>query len=167
MRELYDSNSQAVKQHLKAKKFRINDPLSEQLVKSLCTKIFYTLAHYKMFDTLTGTISIGPVAITPYQSIVGDIRYIVEFFGLYEKPTIVHWNGKFDVAGKNKHSAFFINIEDFNVTNRLPPFVEFEQKVVKVLHDIEDQFFNVVKVDNTSDEIPAMHSHVDEEQECK
>ena len=171
MTVIYSSTSSAVRSLLKAKKFRIEDPLSEQLIRSLTTKVFYTLAHYKLLDKFEGVIDLGPVTIIPYRSILGDIRYLIELKSLQDSPVIVHWNGKFDQKIKNKHSSFFINVKDFNVTNCLDNFVAFEQRVVAALHAIENEFFEAVPInmhrhdadDSDTPEIPVMHTHVDEE----
>lgn len=153
---------------LRAKKFRIEDPLSEQLIRSLTTKVFYTLAHYKLLDKFEGVIDIGPVTIVPYRSILGDIRYLLEFKGLQDEAIVVQWNGKFEKKGKEKHSGFFISEKDFNVTNCLDTFVTFEQQVVAVLQAIENQFFEATKVNiqprSVEEETPVMHAHVDEEE---
>ena len=143
---IYDSNTPAVANILKQKKYKIADPLTDQLVKSLVTKIVYTLAHYKIFEEWSGTISLDGVTVTPYTSIVGDIRYIFELDGLQYNPIIVQWNGKINPARNSKHSGIYINVKNFNVTEDLDRFVEFEQRVVAKLHAIEDHFFSVQKV---------------------
>lgn len=150
MTMIYTSVSPEIKKILAKKKYRINDPLSAQLVRSLSTKVFYTLAHYKLFDSLEGSIDLGPIIITPYRSIVDDIRYIITLVGLQDDPIIVQWNGKFEKLTK-KTPDFFINVKDFNVTNNLESFVAFEQSVVATLHKIENDFFEPVKVANGND----------------
>jgi hypothetical protein len=152
-----------VKQVLRAKKFRIEDPLTEQLVKSLTTKVFYTLAHHKLLDICHdgGAIKVGDeVTILPYRSILNDIRYILKFHGLQDSDFIIQWNGKFEPKGKTKHSMFFVNEKNFNVTDCLDSFVEFEQKVVAALHKIENGFFGAFE--EVEAETPVMRSHVDE-----
>ena len=165
MTVIYSSTSSAVRSLLKAKKFRIEDPLSEQLVRSLTTKVFYTLAHYKLLDKFEGVIDLGPVTIIPYRSILGDIRYVLELKGLQDSAVVVQWNGKFEKLGKERHSDFFISEKDFNVTNCLDNFVAFEQQVVQVLQAIEAQFFEATKVNvaQREEETPVMHTHNDEE----
>lgn len=150
MTMIYTSVSPEIKKILAKKKYRIVDPLSEQLIRSLTTKVFYTLAHFKLFDELEGSIDLGPVIITPYRSIVGDIRYIITLVGLQDEPVIVQWNGKFEKLTK-KTPDFFISLKDFNVTNCLDNFVKFEQSVVAKLHDIENKFFKPEKVVNGND----------------
>lgn len=145
MSQIYNTNSTVIKSLLKGKKFKIDDSLTESLIRSLSTKIFYTLAHYKLFDKLEGAIELGDeVVIYPYQSVVDDIRYIIELKGLQESPIIVQWNGKFDINEKKKKALFFVNMENFNVTDSLDDFVAFEQRVVATLHTIEDDFFKAV-----------------------
>lgn len=174
MKQIFNISSDPVKSLLDKQKYRIKDPLTEQLVLSLTTKIFYTLANYKMFDKYEGVIDLGPVNVIPYRSILGDIRYLLELKGLQDSPVIIQWNGKFEQKGKKKHSAFFISEKDFNVTNCLDNFVSFEQQVVDVLQAIEQQFYGAIQGNIGSstrivpneppvEEIPVMHSHVDEE----
>ena len=173
MQMIFSHSSPVIKNLLAGEKFRITDSLSESLIRSLSTKIFYTLAHYKFFDKFEGAIELGnDLTIYPYRSILGDIRYLIELKSLQDTPIVVQWNGKFDMKVKSKHSSFFINVEDFNVTNCLDNFVAFEQRVVATLHNIENEFFKAVpvnmhrpRVDEDSDtpEIPVMHAHVDEE----
>ena len=175
MKQIFSMAVEPVKSLLESKKHRIADPLTEQLVISLTTKIFYTLANYKMFDKYEGIIDLGPVNVIPYRSILGDIRYLLELKGLQDSPVIIQWNGKFEQKGKKKHSAFFISEKDFNVTNCLDNFVAFEQQVVEVLQAIEQQFYGaiqgnigsttrIVPNEPAEEEIPVMHSHVDVEE---
>jgi len=172
MSMLFSHSSPVIKERLQGEKFRITDSLSESLIRSLSTKVFYTLAHYKLFDKFEGAIELGnDLVIYPYRSILGDIRYLIELKSLQDSPIIVHWNGKFDQKIKNKHSSFFINVKDFNVTNCLDNFVAFEQRVVAALHAIENEFFEAVPInmhrhdadDSDTPEIPVMHTHADEE----
>ena len=147
---LFSHNSPVIKELLKEEKFRISDSLSESLVRSLSTKVFYTLTHFKLFDKFEGAIELGnDLVIYPYRSILGDIRYLIELKSLQDSPIVVHWNGKFDQKLKNKHSSFFINVRDFNVTHCLDNFVAFEQRVVAALHAIENEFFDAIQINKT------------------
>lgn len=130
----------------KTKKFKIEDPLTEQLIKSLTTKIVYTLSHFGVLTEYKGTVDCEVFSVTPYTSMVGDTRFVLEFVGAFPEPLIVMWNGKFSIRRKSAHSGLFVNVKDLNVQNDLDKFVEYEQKVVGILQTIEKSFFEAVPV---------------------
>lgn len=156
-----------VDERLKRRKYKITDKLTEELIKSLTTKIVYTLSHYGVLSEYKGTVDCEVFTVTPYSSVLGDTRFIIELNGLQDTPFMIVWNGKFSIRRKSPHSGIFVTEKDFNVQNCLDSFVAFEQKVVNVLHQIEEHFFEAVPVNQhrpvVVEETPVMHAHVDEE----
>ena len=146
--KLLTYNSKGVKELLKRKKFKVEESLTEALLKSLATKVFYTLAHYKFFDRFGGTIQLanGIAEITPYRSVVGDVRYVFTLRPEGHKEIVVYWDGKMSLKSKSTASGVTVDQPDLNFVQDLDFFVKFEQKVVEALHAIEDQFFEAVPV---------------------
>ena len=152
--KLLTYNSKGVKELLKRKKFKVEESLTEALLKSLSTKVFYTLAHYKFFDKFGGTIQLGNgiAEITPYRSVLGDVRYIFTLRPEGHKEITVYWDGKMSLKSKTNSSGVTVDQPDLNFVQDLDFFVKFEQKVVEALHAIEDQFFEAVPVEISSRE---------------
>lgn len=126
---------------LKNKKFPIEDSLTNELIKSLVTKTFYTLHSAQIFTQYDGPIDIDDLTITPYRSVTGDLRFIVSFNTLYNVILHVFWNGKFDTKERGGKAKFFTSFP-YNASEDLDRFVAFEQRVVEKLKKIQDQFFS-------------------------
>lgn len=146
--QILSASSPYVKNLLSRKKFKVEESLTEALLKALSTKIFYTLAHYKLFDQLVGTIQLGEglAEITPYRSVLGDVRFIVKLKPAENEEIVVYWDGKMSLKSKTNSSGVTVDRPNLNFVSDLDRFVKFEQKVVEKLHAIEDQFFEAVPV---------------------
>ncbi len=145
---ILNHNAKEVKELLKRKKYKVEESLTEALLKALATKIFYTLAHYKLFDKFVGTIQLGEglAEITPYRSVLGDVRFIVELYPNESEKIVVYWDGKMSLKSKANSSGITVDRPNLNFVQNLDSFVAYEQKVVEQLHAIEDQFFEAVQV---------------------
>ena len=151
--QILSASNSVVKRLLQRKKFKVEESLTEALLKALSTKIFYTLAHYKLFDQLVGTIQLGEglAEITPYRSVLGDVRFIVKLRPVDNEEIVVYWDGKMSLKSKTNSSGITVDRPNLNFVNDLDRFVEFEQKVVEKLHAIEDQFFTAIPVNVGAD----------------
>ena len=147
--QILSASSPYVKNLLSRKKFKVEESLTEALLKALSTKIFYTLAHYKLFDQLVGTIQLGEglAEITPYRSVLGDVRFIVKLKPAENEEIVVYWDGKMSLKSKTNSSGVTVDRPNLDFSQNLDFFVQFEQKVVEQLHAIEDQFFEAIPVE--------------------
>lgn len=138
---IYNASHPVVKKLLSSKKFKVEDPLTGNLLRSLTTKIFYTLAHFKVFDNCEGTIAIGDaVKVIPYHDILGNVRYIICFSLESTGDIQVNWNGHVKAQGP---MGITVNKERLNFSADLQEFVDFEQQVVNGLQSIEAAHFEV------------------------
>ena len=151
--QMLTASSPAVKELLQRKKFKVEESLTEALLKALSTKVFYTLAHYKLFEKFVGTIQLGDglAEITPYHSVLGDVRFIIKLRPADNEEIVVYWDGKMSLKSKTNTSGIAVDRPNLNFVSDLDRFVEFEQKVVEKLHAIEDQFFEAVPVNINAD----------------
>ena len=148
MTQIYNASAPLIKKLLASKKFRIEDSLTAELVKYLTTKVFYTLSAAKLLDRFEGAIQLGEeLTVYPYRSILNDVRFLIKYESLLDGKVVIQWNGKF--GGKNEvhHNDFFVNQKDFNVTTDLDSFVQFEQRIVKILNDVENGLFSALPLE--------------------
>ena len=149
MQIIQQTNPQ-LKAILKNKKYFIEDSLTTELMKSLITKVFYTLYSTGLLETCPGPIDIDDLTITPYRSVTGDVRYIVSFNTLYRVILHVFWNGKFDIKERGGKAKFFTSFP-YNASEDLDRFVNFEKRVIEKLQKIQDEFFKVQQMHNTEE----------------
>ena len=140
---IYNASHPVVKKLLSSKKFKVEDPLTGNLLRSLTTKIFYTLTHFKVFNNCEGFVDIGNAAkVIPYHDILGNIRYIMCFSLESTGDIQVNWNGQIQALSRSPLSIT-VNKEGLNFSTDLQEFVDFEQQVVNGLQSIEAAHFEV------------------------
>ena len=154
VKAILSHTNKTVKKLLARKKYKVEETLTEALLKALSTKVFYTLAHYKLFDKFAGTIQLGEglAEITPYRSVLGDVRFIITLRPEDHEEITVYWDGKMSLKSKTNSSGVMVDRPNLNFVQNLDHFVAFEQKVVEKLHAIEDQFFEAVPINMTKQE---------------